>query len=245
MIFGAIVAGGIGKRMGISDVPKQFMMLGSKPIIIHTIEKFLLCSKIDFLYVGVHKDWIYYTEDLVKKHLINCEKLIITEGGIDRNLTIMNIIDAIESNHEISDEDIIVTHDAVRPFLTLKMIEENIKAAIEHGACDTVTPTFDTIIESENGEAISFVPERKKLFLGQTPQSFKIKLLKNIYNSLNSDEKAKLTDACSIFVLKNKLVKLVSGAGSNIKITTEIDYKIAKSMIESMSESSIAKGDSN
>ena len=68
MIFGAILAGGTGSRMGL-DKPKQFLMLGDKPIIIHTIEKFLLCNKIDHVYVGIHPDWIDYTEDLIKKYI--------------------------------------------------------------------------------------------------------------------------------------------------------------------------------
>lgn len=84
MIFAGILAGGKGSRMNISSMPKQFLMLGSKPIIIHTLEKFLLCSKIDCIYVGVHKDWITYCEDLVKKY-INTDKVKITAGGEDRN----------------------------------------------------------------------------------------------------------------------------------------------------------------
>ncbi|MEG0229639.1 MAG: NTP transferase domain-containing protein [Oscillospiraceae bacterium] len=69
MIFGAILAGGVGSRMNIAEMPKQFLPLGEKPIIIHTIEKFLMCSKIDFLYVGVHPDWVLYTNDLLEKFL--------------------------------------------------------------------------------------------------------------------------------------------------------------------------------
>ena len=70
MIFGAIVAGGTGTRMGISDMPKQFLPLGKekKPIIIHTLEKFLMCTELDFVYLGVHKDWVDYTHELLKKY---------------------------------------------------------------------------------------------------------------------------------------------------------------------------------
>ena len=69
MIFGTILAGGKGTRMNISDIPKQFMMLGNKPIIIHTLEKVLLSDKLDVIYLGIHEDWISYMEDIIKKYL--------------------------------------------------------------------------------------------------------------------------------------------------------------------------------
>ena len=98
MIFGAIVAGGVGSRMKISKYPKQFLPLGEskKPIIIHTLEKFILCDKLDAIYIGVHKDWIDYAEELIEKYGLSSEKVVIVEGGKDRNLTIINIINAIE-----------------------------------------------------------------------------------------------------------------------------------------------------
>ena len=233
MIFGAIVAGGVGNRMNTAGIPKQFLPLGKskKPIIIHTVEKFLLCDKLDFIYLGIHKEWTDYTEELLKKYDINGEKIFITEGGPDRNSTILNIISSIEKNHGEDPEHIIVTHDAVRPFLTLKMINQNIEAAKEVGACDTVVPSVDTIIESYDNKFISSVPNRKFMYQGQTPQSFNMSKLKNLYNSLSCEEKENLTDACKIFVCKNERVALVTGDSLNIKITTQSDYKIANAIL--------------
>ena len=119
------------------------------------------------------------------KNGLNTEKIFIVEGGTDRNLTILNMINAIEKNHGKDDSHIIVTHDAVRPFVTLRMIEENIEAAKKFGACDTVVPSVDTIVESKNGELISSVPNRNYMYLGQTPQSFNMNKLKNLYESLS------------------------------------------------------------
>ncbi len=233
MIFGAIVAGGIGNRMNLSGLPKQFLPLGKseKPIIIHTLEKFLLCDRIDCICLGVHKDWTGYAEELLEKYKISTEKILITKGGSDRNITIMNIIDAIENKYGENPNHIIVTHDAVRPFVTLKMIEENIDAAIECGACDTVVSAIDTIIESTDKTHITSVPDRKLMYQGQTPQSFNMTTLKNLYNDLSEQEKDILTDACRIFVFRNKPVKLVKGDAFNIKITNQSDYKIAKAII--------------
>ena len=149
----------------------------------------------------------------------------------------MNIINSIEEKHGCNKEDIIVTHDAVRPFLTIKMIEENIDAAIECGACDTVVSCIDTVIESQDGSYISQIPDRKLMYQGQTPQSFNMMKLKNLYLDLNDEEKGILTDACKIFTFRNQPIKLVKGDTFNIKITTVSDYKIAKAIVgEDMSD---------
>lgn len=235
MIFGAIVAGGIGTRMkNMMDMPKQFLPLGKdeKPIIIHTIEKFMLCNKFDFIYIGINKDWLDYAKNLLEKYNLNSEKVFLVSGGSDRNLTIMNIINAIENNHKVTDDSIIVTHDAVRPFVTLKMIEENIQAAIKYNACDTVVSAIDTIVQSDKKKKfIENIPNREYMYLGQTPQSFNMLELKNLYNSLTNDEKNVLTDACKIFNFRNKPVYLVEGGIFNLKITTEHDYKIANAIL--------------
>lgn len=233
MIFGAIVAGGVGNRMNLSGLPKQFLPLGKsqKPIIIHTLEKFLICEKLDFIYLGINKDWLGYAEELLDKYDIDKKKVFIVPGGADRNLTILNIIEAIEKNHGESKEHIIVTHDAVRPFVTLRMLNENIEAAKECGACDTVTPAIDTIIESKDGKFISSVPQRSFMYQGQTPQTFNISELKRLYNDLTEEEKSILTDACKIFTFRNKPVKMIQGDAFNIKITTVSDYKIAEAII--------------
>lgn len=234
MIFGAILAGGIGSRMNIVDMPKQFLLLGDKPIIIHTLQKMLLCQKFDYVYMGIHKDWIIYMQDLINKYISseeNKKRIILVAGGSDRNETIMNIINGIEEKFGTSEENIIVTHDAVRPFITSRIIEDNINYAIKYGACDTVVPAIDTIVVSNDNERISDIPNRKFMYQGQTPQSFKINLLKKLYNELTEEEKGILTDACKICVVKNHPVYLVEGEISNLKITTPSDYKIAQAMI--------------
>ncbi len=131
MIYAGILAGGKGTRMGITDMPKQFLELGTKPILIHTVEKFLLVP-----------------EDLIDKYLsAHTERILVTEGGVDRNSTIENVINAINARRPITDKDIIVTHDSVRPFLTLKTIRENIELAQQYDAVDTVVEATDTIVE--------------------------------------------------------------------------------------------------
>lgn len=232
MIFGAILAGGVGSRMNIADMPKQFLNLGDKPIIIHTLEKFLLCDKIDQIYIGVHPNWLLHMEDLIDKYVkIRKDCVHVVAGGGDRNTTIMNIVDAIESQYGENEDNYIVTHDSVRPFVTSRILNDNIDAVLKYDACDTVTGAIDTIVVSDDGKVISDIPNRAKMYQGQTPQSFKINLLKKLYNDLNEDEKNILTDACKICVVRNVPVHLVEGEISNLKITTVSDYKIAQAMV--------------
>lgn len=232
MVFAAVFAGGIGSRMGNSDTPKQYLELGTKPVIIHTVEKFFINDRIDEILVLCPKAWVAHTKDLVEKHLPAGKKVTVIAGGATRNGTLEAAIEYIESNYETDEQTVIVTHDAVRPFLTHRIICENVDAAIEYGACDTVIPATDTIVESVDGKMISSIPERNKMFQGQTPQSFRLKELERVLASLTEDEKAILTDACKIFSIKNKPVYMVTGEVYNIKITYPYDLKVAKTLLK-------------
>lgn len=116
MIYAGILAGGIGSRMGNVPLPKQFLDLDGKPILIHTVEKFLLTSEFDKIYIATPQKWISHTKDTLRKHNINDDRIKVVQGGEDRNETIMSIIEAAEAENGITDEDVIVTHDAVRRF---------------------------------------------------------------------------------------------------------------------------------
>ncbi len=232
MIFAAILAGGIGSRMGGTDTPKQFLDLGDKPVIIHTIEKFVINSKIDKIIVLTPQNFINHTNHLIGEYIGDNKDIIVIEGGETRNDTLLNSINYIDKNFGIDEESIILTHDSVRPFVTHRIIEDNIEAAKRYGACDTVIPATDTIVESINGRTIESIPVRDYYYQGQTPQSFNIKKLFNLINSLTEDESNILTDACKIFTLKDEDVYLVEGEVTNIKITYPYDLKLANTILE-------------
>ena len=232
MIFAAILAGGIGSRMGGTDIPKQFLTLGDKPVIVHTIEKFVINEKIDKIIVLTPENFINHTIHLIEKHIPNANDVIVIEGGETRNDTLMNSIEYIKENFGIDEESIIITHDSVRPFVTHRIIEDNIRAARKYGACDTVVPATDTIVESINGETIESIPVRDYYYQGQTPQSFNVNKLFNLITSLTEEESNILTDACKIFTLKDEDVHLVDGEVTNIKITYPYDLKLANTILE-------------
>ena len=232
MVYGVILAGGIGSRMG-GDKPKQYLNIKGKPIIVYTIEKFFSVPDFEKIIVLCPKQWVEHTKNIIEKHIAPAgDRVQVIQGGETRNETIMNAIKFIENEGNLNDDTVIVTHDSVRPFVTHRIIKENIEAALKFGACDTVFPSSDAIVESVDGEVISNIPERSKMYQGQTPQSFKALKLKNMYNSLTDEEKEILTDAAKIFVMKGEKVALVEGATFNLKITYPYDLRVAKSLLE-------------
>lgn len=231
MLFAAILAGGKGSRMGNQDKPKQYLLLNNKPIIVYTVEKFLAFSEIEKILVMCPETWVEPTKDILKTHFGNNERLCVLPGGAMRNDTIMNSINYLEANYDLDDQAALITHDSVRPFVTYRIIEENIKAMNEYDACDTVIPCTDTIVESVDSSIISNVPDRSHLYQGQTPQTFKIHKMISAFASLTEAEKAMLTDACKIFTIKGEPVKLIKGEPFNIKITYPSDLKIAHALL--------------
>lgn len=233
MQFAAILAGGSGVRMGNPNKPKQFFYLGDKPILVHTLEKFCASGRFDAVLVLTPATWVQQTKDIIHKHCLQyVDAVDVIAGGPERNDTIMNAIRYFEEECAADADAVIVTHDAVRPFVSLRIIEENIEAALAHGACDTVVPATDTIVESINGEVVSSIPNRSVLYQGQTPQSFNMRTLRETLESLTPEESAILTDACKAFVLRGKEVALVRGDVSNIKITYPQDLRVAEAMLE-------------
>ncbi len=232
MIYAVIAAGGIGSRMGNAEKPKQYITLKDKPIIAHTVEKFYVNDSFKKIIILCPEQWVNHTKSIIKKHLPEDERVVVLQGGSTRNETIMNAIKFIEETDGLDDDTIIVTHDAVRPFVSARIITENIEAALKYGATDTVVPATDTIVESQNGAVISNIPDRSKLYQGQTPQSFKAKLLKDLYYSLSEEEKDILTDACKIFSMKGYDVHLIDGEVHNIKITYPYDLRVANALLD-------------
>ena len=232
-VYAAILAGGQGSRMGNPDKPKQFWLMGGRPVIVHTVEKFCMVDTFDKIIVLAPKGWMQQTQDILTRNLPQyAERIELVAGGAERNDTIMNAISYIEGEFGLGADDIIVTHDAVRPFVSYRIIEENIDAALEYGAVDTVIPATDTIVQSVDGQTIASIPNRAEYYQGQTPQSFNALRLKRLFEELSDQEKAILTDACKILVLKGEKVALVRGDVSNIKLTYTNDMRIARAMVD-------------
>ena len=230
--YALVLAGGKGERMGYTNMPKPYLSLGEKPIVIHTIEQFLINKNIDKIVVCCAFDWVNYCKDLLKKYIPNNDNIYVTEGGKSRNETIYKGCKFIIEQFGLNDKDIVLTHDAVRPFISQRIIEDNLKKIQEYDAISTVISATDTIVCSEDGNKISKIPLRSEMYQAQTPQTFKLGKLISVFESLMEEEQKDLTDACKAFVINGEEVGLVMGEESNIKITKIFDLKIANAILK-------------
>lgn len=223
--YAVILAGGQGTRIKSSSIPKQFIQLGSSTILHHTIDKFLCCANIDHVVVALHPIWLSHGQDILCAELY--KNILLCEGGETRQESLYKALLFIRSHFPDSENSIIVSHDAVRPFVTLRIIEDNIKYAQKFDAVDTVISATDTIVKSQDGKIISSIPNRKEIYLGQTPQSFRLKKFIETYEKLDKDYLLEITDAARILVENDCTVGLVNGEVFNIKITNEFDIHLA------------------
>lgn len=229
MNYAALLAGGKGTRMG-GDLPKQFRKVCGRPVLVHTAGRFLQCNAIEHIAVAVPEDWLAYTRALLAREFPGETRLSVIAGGENRQSTLKNACAFLKDRFFVKDDDILLTHDAVRPFVTRRVIEENIRAAGQFGAATTAVPSVDTILQSENGETVSGIPDRSVLYQTQTPQTFRIGRLLALTGSLTEEEEKSLTDACGIFMLKGEPVHLVRGDYFNIKLTTPYDMAVAEAI---------------
>lgn len=232
-VFGLVLAGGTGSRMGSGIKPKQFLMACGKPVIIHTLEKFCVNGAFVKIIVLCPQEWVSYTQGLIEEYLGSYKKdIAVAAGGNSRNNTIMEGIRYIEDNYTLDDGTIIVTHDAARPFINNRIIDENIKTAIRFGAATTAVPATDTILYCPGGQAVESITDRKTLYMCQTPQTFFAKKLRELYNGLSDSEKEQLTDASGVYIKNNLPVVIVQGEMYNFKITYPNDLVVAEEYIK-------------
>ena len=230
MNFAVLLAGGTGTRMKTSALPKQFLELGGEPILRLTVDKFLACPRIDHIIVAAPAIWMSHTRDLLRD--ARFATVHVCEGGHTRQESLYRAVRHIESVFPVSAHDIVVSHDVARPFVSLRVIEENIDALQHYDAADTVLPATDTIVESDDQRVIAGIPDRRRMYQGQTPQTFRRITYLNLYEKLEQTYLDNVTDAARILVENGCTVALVRGDEFNIKITTEYDLRIASFLLD-------------
>lgn len=232
MIYGALLAGGRGTRVKSSKIPKQFIEINEKPIILYTVEHMLKVDRFDYIYIAVHKDYEGYMNDMVAKFIPQKEKIRIMLGGKERMDSIHNVTDAIIADQGLNDDDIIVLHDSVRPFVTEKILNDSIDAAAKFGAVVAGLPASDTILHSTDGQVVSEIPDRSMVFHGQAPDSFNLKKFIEMEDNLTEEQKKVITGTSQICTMNNQPIHMIEGDAINFKITTDSDLLITKNIIE-------------
>ena len=230
-IYCAVLAGGSGSRMN-SPVPKQFLMLGDAPVFVHCIRTFLKDSRIKQIWIGSNGDWYSLAKEQIEEYFGGDRRIKLCEGGADREGTLLNIMKGICGNNKIADNDVVLIHDAVRPFVTRRIINDVIAEMQFCSACNTVIPVNDTIVSSENGKSISGIPTRSELFAGQSPQGFNIKDLLNAFDNLDAQTRANLTETTKVCFVQGIPIHIVKGEFYNFKITTPYDLQMANFVLD-------------
>jgi len=211
-----IVAGGVGKRLN-SHTPKQFLILGDKPILMHTLNKF---SHLDRIYLVLPKKYFNDWKELCEKYNFDLEHVLV-EGGDNRFCSVKNGLNAINST------DIVLIHDGARPFVKKELITTLINKVSSGFGIIPVINAIDSIrlIEGDSSRAVN----RDNIYHVQTPQCF---IFNEIFNSYNIDYNSSFTDDASVFESKNGKIKNVIGNYNNIKITTPLDLELAQVLIK-------------
>jgi len=224
-VTGIILGGGGGARMK-SSIPKQFLYIGGKPIIVYTIEAFQRCDAIDEIIVVMHKDWIKKTQKFVSKYHLSKVSNIIQGGKTRMDSSYKGLLYLKESEPEI-----VVIHDAVRPFVTQRIVKESVETARRYGAVDVVVKTTDTIVNAKNN-FINGIPDRRYLFNGQTPQTFKYSLILKAHEFARKNNPSMVTDDARLVLNMKKKVRIINGDYENIKLTTKADIELAETIIK-------------
>lgn len=221
-----VFAGGTGSRMQ-ADLPKQFLKIYGKEIIIHTLEKFQYNDNIDLIYVGCIENYIPFLEELVQKY--NITKIPsdgIIPGGTTGQDTIYRLLKKARENNP--GDSICLIHDGVRPLITNKVINDNIDSVNKYGTGITSTRAFETPIISIDGIIIDTVLARNTVYTAQAPQSFRLDDIINAHEIVRKTQSGydnpKIVDSCSLMMECGKSVHLVDGNRGNIKVTTVEDY---------------------
>ena len=223
MNSGIIVAGGKGERMG-PNVDKAFLSLGAKPVLVYSLLAFEKCPDVDEVVLVVRKERVEAARCAVQ--MFGCKKVIkIISGGNQRQQSVANGL------AEISEEaEVVAVHDGARPCVTLGLISETIKSARQYGSGVAAVKITDTVKEVDKGMIIAQTIDRTKLWRVQTPQAFKVALLRKAF-AMVKKKKIKITDEASSVELICDNVRMVQSSSSNIKITSPDDLMLAAALM--------------
>lgn len=228
-VVAIIVAAGSGKRMRHST-KKQFLSIGSKPILAYTLDAFDSIDRVDRIILVIPRGWKRYCQkEIIEKYEYRKEIEVIG-GGARRQDSVACGLALVSSDYEI-----VIIHDGVRPFVTRRMVVESIAKARKFGACIVAVPVTDTIKMVGREGVIKRTLPREHLWRVQTPQTFLLSVIKKAYAKALKDRFYGTDDAQLVERMK-KPVKVISGDYRNIKITTREDLILAETLLSDEKE---------
>lgn len=234
-----IFAGGVGSRMHSKDLPKQFLRIHGKPILIWTVEEFESCPEIDSIVVVCVDKWLDYCKHMFAE--FNLPKVkIITAGGKTGQLSIREGLLAAAT---LSDprKTVVLIHDGVRPLIDKGTIERCIDSVVNYGSAITCVPAKETTLV-EDGGRLQIIP-REKVLLARAPQAFWLSDILDAHKKAYEEGTFSYVDSASLMNFYGHELHLVVGPYENIKITTQDDYYSMRAILDSRENNQLYCGD--
>ena len=225
-----IFAGGSGARMG-AGLPKQFIEVNGKAIIIHTLDIFEEHPDIDEIYIACKEDYIPRLKKLIQRHMITKVKGVVP-GGASGQDSIRNALLAAKENNE--EDAIVLIHDGVRPCIGKEVIDEAIQSVLENGSAVTCTALYETPVISNDGKTVDDVPPRSKFYTAQAPPCFYLGDVLDAHDKMRAINPTYegVVDTCTLMRKLGKKVSIIEGPRGNIKVTTPEDLYTFRAMIQ-------------
>lgn len=228
MNVAVIFAGGIGSRMSSATLPKQFLEIHGKAIIVHTLEHFENHPMIDAIAVAIKPEWREHLDKLVHRNELTKVRWIV-DGGETGQESRQRALEALSL--DCDGDTIVLIHDGVRPLIDAQLIEDNIEAVKAHGSAITCTKFNETVVSSP-GDKIEDVIPRDHIYSAQAPQSFRLQEILDLYRRAVADGEDNSIDSCSLMHHYGKEIHRVEGPRSNIKITTADDFYVCRTFFD-------------
>jgi 2-C-methyl-D-erythritol 4-phosphate cytidylyltransferase len=228
MNVAVIFAGGIGARMNSCAVPKQFLEIHGKPVIIHTLEHFDAHPDIDGIAIAILAEYRHHLVELLKRYGIGKAWRIVA-GGETGQQSRHNALKAVAE--DCPEDTIVLIHDGVRPLINAALISANIESVVMHGSGITCTRANETIVSSEDHSIDAVIP-RDHVYTAQAPQSFRLGEILSLYDRAVAEGEHDTIDSCSLMHRYGRKLYRVDGPRSNIKITTAQDFYLCRTFFE-------------
>jgi len=225
-VYGVILAGGKGTRVG-GDQPKQLQLLNDRPLVAWAVDAFQSANAVDRILIVSPK--AYFNDIWMIANEYGYYKVLdVVEGGATRQESSYNAL----TSRNFNDDDILLLHDAARPFVSSEIIIRSVDAAVQYGAAGVYVPAVDTIAEIE-GESVTLILNRNRLYYTQTPQAFVYTIIRHAHEKALLDGIKGATDDVSLVVSAGHTIHMVEGDYSNIKITSAHDFNLAECILNS------------
>jgi 2-C-methyl-D-erythritol 4-phosphate cytidylyltransferase len=222
-----ILAGGMGQRMGAS-IPKQFLELKGKPIIVHTIENFERNPSVDGILIVCKADWTDVFRDMADKYGLRKVKWIVNGGETSHDST-RNGIFALKD--ELGPDDFVIIHDAARPILPQGVIDEMLEVAHEKGNASVAIPVYETVIRTDDQKSGIEELDRNSIMRVQTPQTYRYSMILPLYERAEKENKHDFVYADLVAIYYGERIYFSRGFVNNIKVTKPEDLPLCESLM--------------